>query len=135
MKGAKRRWYLRENNASGFYNGGKAIEDSEEVGIKVLLYNQAIEQACLGLLEYFYMYVPYQYNLKHLFSLCASLWQFPSDIFPHNTEEEKLLFDELAQTVKDIRYQGSSMIGWDEAYRYDKRCELFLEQCSSLVRG
>lgn len=134
MNEAKTKWYQRENNARGFYNGGKAIEHSEEVEIKVLLYNQAIEQACLGLLEYFYDYTPYQYNLKHLFSLCASLWQFPNDIFPRNTEEEKSLFDEFAQTVKDTRYQGWSMVGWDEAYRYDERCERFLEQCSNLIR-
>lgn len=132
---ARSNWYQRENNASGFYNGGKAIDDCEEVEIKVLLYNQAIEQACLGLLEYFYDYTPYQYNLKHLFSLCASLWQFPNNIFPRNTEEEKSLFNEFAQTVKDTLYQGWSMVDWDEAYRYDKRCEQFLEQCSNLVRG
>lgn len=132
---ARSNWYQRENNASGFYSGGKAIDDCEEVEIKVLLYNQAIEQACLGLLEYFYDYTPYQYNLKHLFSLCASLWQFPNNIFPRNTEEEKSLFNEFAQTVKDTRYQGWSMVDWDEAYRYDKRCEQFLEQCSNLVRG
>ncbi|WP_437917691.1 hypothetical protein [Sphingobacterium sp. LRF_L2] len=135
MNEATTKWYQRENNAMGFYNGGKAIDHSEELEIKVLLYNQAIEQACLGLLEYFYDYTPYQYNLKHLFSLCAGLWQFPNDIFPRNTEEEKSLFDEFAQTVKDIRYQGWSTVGWDEAYRYDERCERFLEQCSNLVRG
>ncbi|WP_312906503.1 hypothetical protein [Sphingobacterium multivorum] len=135
MKEAKTKWHLRENNASGFYNGGKAIDQSEEVEIKVLLYNQAIEQACLGLLEYFYDYTPYQYNLKHLFSLCASLWQFPNDIFPRNIEEEKSLFDEFAQTVKDTRYQGWSMVGWDEAYRYDERCERFLKECIKLVRS
>lgn len=135
MNAAKTKWYQRENNASGFYNGGKAIDDCEEVEIKVLLYNQAIEQACLGLLEYFYDYSPYQYNVKHLFGLCASLWQFPNDIFPRNTEEEKLLFDEFAQTVKDTRYQGWSNVDWDEAYRYEARCERFIDECSRLVRG
>lgn len=132
---AKTKWYSRENNASGFYNGGSGIDNSEEVAIKVLLYNQAIEQACLGLLEYYYGYSPYQYNLKHLYSLCSSFWLFPNDIFPRSTEEEKLLFDEFAQTVSDTRYLGSSSVGWDEAYRYDQRCERFLEQCSNLVRG
>lgn len=29
VKEAKRRWYQRENSASGYYNGGKAIEHSE----------------------------------------------------------------------------------------------------------
>lgn len=135
MNEAKRSWYQRENNASGFYNGGRAIDNSEEVSIKILLYNQAIEQACLGLLEFFYGYKPYQYNIRHLYSLCSSFWAFPNDIFPRSTEEEKLLFDEFAQTVKDTRYQGWSMVGWDEAYRYDRRCERFLKECSNLVRG
>ncbi|WP_262249908.1 HEPN domain-containing protein [Parapedobacter soli] len=132
---AQMKWYDREDNASGFYNGGRAIDNSEEVSIKVLLYNQAIEQACLGLLEYFCGYKPYQHNIKHLYSLCASFWAFPNDIFPRSTEEEKLLFDEFAQTVKNTRYQGWSMVGWDEAYRYDRRCERFLKECSNLVRG
>lgn len=132
---AQTKWYDREDNASGFYNGGQAIDNSEEVSIKILLYNQAIEQACLGLLEYFYGYKPYQHNIKHLYSLCASFWAFPNDIFPRSTEEEKLLFDEFAQTVKNTRYQGWSMVGWDEAYRYDRRCERFLKHCSNLVRG
>lgn len=132
---AKSKWYQLENNASGFCNGGKGIEHSEEVEIKVLLYNQAIEQACLGLLAYFYDYTPYEYNLKHLFGLCASLWQFPNDIFPGNTEEEKLLFDEFAQTAKDTRYQECLNVDWDEAYRYEARCERFIEECSRLVRG
>lgn len=132
---AQMKWYDREDNASGFYNGGRAIDNSEEVSIKILLYNQAIEQACLGLLEFFYGYKPYQYNIRHLYSLCSSFWAFPNDIFPRSTEEEKLLFDEFAQTVKDTRYQGWSMVGWDEAYRYDRRCERFLKECSNLVRG
>src|SRR3546814_6404506 len=80
-------------------------------------------------------YKPYQHNLKHLYSLCASFWAFPNDIFPRSTEEEKLLFDEFAQTVKNTRYQGWSMVGWDEAYRYDRRCERFLKECSKIGRG
>src|SRR3546814_6493415 len=51
-------------------------------------------------------YKPYQHNLKHLYSLCASFWAFPNDIFPRSTEEEKLLFDEFAQTVKNTRYRS-----------------------------
>jgi hypothetical protein len=58
-----------------------------------------------------------------------------NDIFPRNTEEEKSLFDEFAQTVKDTRYQGWSMVGRDEAYRYDERCERFLKECIKLVRS
>lgn len=131
----KSNWYEREDNSSGFFNGGKAIDNSEEVSIKVLLFNQAIEQACLGLLEYFLGYTPRQYNLNHLYGLCSSFWSFPTDIFPQSTKEERKIFKDLVKTVKDTRYKGWSSVGWDEAYRYQNRCERFLEECSKLVRG
>ncbi|UZJ63717.1 hypothetical protein OKW96_14895 [Sphingobacterium sp. KU25419] len=103
--------------------------------MKVLLYNQAIEQACLGLLEYYLGYKPYQYNLMHLYDLCCSFWSFPNDIFPRSTIEEIDLFNNLVNTVKDIRYKGNTDMDWDEVYRYEARCERFIEECGKLVRG
>lgn len=132
---ARTSWYQRKDNAGGFFNGGKAIDNSEEVVIKVLLYNQAMEQACLGLLEFFYGYTPYQHNLNHLYNLCCSFWYFPNDIFPRATEEDKRLFKEFVHVVKNVRYEGLSYIDWDEAYRYEARCERFLDECTKLVRG
>lgn len=128
-------WYNREQNAKGFFHGGARIDESEEIGVKVLLYNQAIEQACLGLLEYYLGYKPYQYNLMHLYDLCCSFWSFPNDIFPRSTIEEIDLFNNLVNTVKDIRYKGNTHMDWDEVYRYEARCERFIEECGKLVRG
>ena len=135
IESARTSWYQRKDNASGFFHGGKAIDHSEEVVIKVLLYNQAMEQACLGLLEFFYGYTPYQHNLNHLYNLCCSFWYFPNDIFPRATEEDKRLFKEFVHVVKNVRYEGLSYIDWDEAYRYEARCERFLDECIKLVRG
>ncbi|ERJ60217.1 HEPN domain-containing protein [Sphingobacterium paucimobilis] len=132
---ARTKWYQRKDNANGFLHGGNAIDNSEEVVIKVLLYNQAMEQACLGLLEFFYGYTPYQHNLHHLYNLCCSFWYFPNDIFPRATEEDKRLFKEFVHVVKNVRYKGLSYIDWDEAYRYEARCERFLEECIKLVQG
>lgn len=128
-------WYNRQRNAKAFLHGGARIDESEEIGVKVLLYNQAIEQACLGLLEFYLGYKPYQYNLKHLYDLCCSFWVFPNDIFPRSTAEEIGLFNNLVDTVQDVRYKGNTDVDWDEAYRYEARCERFLEECSRLVRG
>lgn len=131
---AKSQWYGRKNNALGFFNGGRAIDSCEEVVVKVSLFNQAVEQACLGLLEFFYDYRPYQHKLSHLYSLCCSFWHFPNDIFSRSTVEENRLFKEFVNVVKDVRYEGLSYIDWDEAYRYEARCERFLEECSKIVR-
>lgn len=128
-------WYNRQRNAKAFLHGGARIDESEEIGVKVLLYNQAIEQACLGLLEFYLGYNPYQYNLKHLYDLCCSFWVFPNDIFPRSTVEEISLFNDLVDTVQDVRYKGNTDVDWDEAYRYEARCERFLEECSEIVLG
>lgn len=53
-------------------------------------------------------YNPYQLNIMHLYVVCASFWTFPNNIFPRPIEEEKLLFDEFARTVKNTTYQGWS---------------------------
>lgn len=128
-------WYDRENNASGFYNGGEAIDHSEEAAIKVLLFNRAMEQACLGLLEYFYGYTAYQQNLDHLYNLCSNLWHFPNDIFPRFTKEDKKVYDEFVHVPTKVLVEGSSDLDWDEAYRYEERCKHFLDECSKVVRG
>ena len=127
-------WYKRENTASGFFNGGKGIEASEEAAIKMLLYNQGIQQACLGLLEFFFGYIPYQHNLNHLYNLCCSFWCFPNDIFPNSNEEDKNSFKEFVHVVNNVLYKRLSYIDWDEAFRYEVRCERFLEECRKLVR-
>lgn len=87
------------------------------------------------MLEFFYGYRPYQHNLNHLYSLCCSFWHFPNDIFSRSTVEEKGLFKEFVDVVKDVRYAGLSYFDWDDAYRYETQCERFLEECSKLVRG
>lgn len=129
------RWRDRKNTAEGFYTGGTEVEHSEQVAVKVLLYSQAIEQACLGLLTYFYGYTPSNYNLKYLYRLCSSFWSFPRDIFPLNTEEEKDVFKEFSEVANDMRENAYSSIGWDNAYRYDERCDRFLAECTKLVSG
>ncbi|MCA5004796.1 HEPN domain-containing protein [Sphingobacterium bovistauri] len=133
LESIRTKWYNRKNHSTGFFNGGQAIEHSEEVVVKVLLFNQAIEQAALGLLEFFYGYRPYKYNLNHLFTLCCSLWQFPNDLFPRSSTEEKAIYNDFVNVVKEVRYEGMSYLDWDEAYRYQSRCEHFLEECTALV--
>lgn len=95
-------WYNRKNNANGFFNGGKAIENSEEVIIKVLLFNKALKQALLGLLEYHFDYTPYQQNLNYLYNLVCNIWYFPIEIFPTFNKEDKRIFNEFTQIQQNV---------------------------------
>ncbi|WDF69209.1 hypothetical protein PQ465_02220 [Sphingobacterium oryzagri] len=133
VREALSRYWNREANANGFYNGGHAIDCLEESGVKVLLYNQSIQQICLGLLEYYFGYIPYSYSFRHIYTLCSSLWPFLREVFPRSSEEEIRLFDDLCNVIKDTLYRGQSEIGWEELSRYDSRCRHIVETCSDMV--
>lgn len=133
-KVALTRFFDRINTANGLYSGGYEIQHSEQVAVKALLYSQAIEQACLGLLTYFYNYNPRQPNFKSLYQLCSSFWSFPRDIFPQNTKEEKKMFKEFSEVIDDIYDNAYSEINWDNIYRYDERCKRFLSACNKLIQ-
>lgn len=136
MKGiekARKVWQQNSNNANGYFHGGYAIDDSEEVVIKVLLHNKAIEHVGRGLIELVYGFKPYENSLSHIYNLCCSFWYFPNDIFPRTTEEDKLVFREFVHLVENVHDKGQSYIDWGEAYRYEKRCERFINQCNMIA--
>ena len=128
-------WYSRRQSCRTFFNAGRNLENTEEVHIKILLYKEAIGQSCLGLLEYFFDFRPYNLNMKFLYELCSSFWQFPNDIFPRSSPEEMKLFDNLAGATTEERLIGCTDQDWEEAYRYEARTTLFLEKCMELIDG
>lgn len=127
-------WHVRQQNANGFFSGGYCIHKNEEVGVKVLLLNKAIEQACLGLLEAFHGLTPYYNSLNHLFNLCCGLWYFPYEIFPRFTKEDNYLLKELIHASTNVLYKGMSDIKWENAILLEDRCEKFVETTNKLVR-
>lgn len=128
-------WYGRRQSSRTFFHAGKSLENTEEVHIKILLYKEAIGQSCLGLLAYFFDFTPYNLDMKFLYELCSSFWQFPNDIFPRSSPEEIKLFNNLAGATTEVRLMGCTDQDWEEAYRYEARTVLFLEKCMELIDG
>src|SRR5690606_21289516 len=131
----KKNWYRCRQNSQTFFNAASSLENTEEVHIKVLLYKQAIGQSCLGLLAYFFDFKPYSLDMKFLYALCSSFWQFPNDIFPNSSLEEIKLFNNLANSTTEERFMGCTDLDWEEAYRYEARTALFLAKCAELIDG
>lgn len=131
----KKNWYRCRQNSQTFFNAARSLENTEEVHIKVLLYKQAIGQSCLGLLAYFFDFKPYSLDMKFLYALCSSFWQFPNDIFPNSSLEEIKLFNNLANSTTEERFMGCTDLDWEEAYRYEARTALFLAKCAELIDG
>ncbi|WP_185212019.1 hypothetical protein [Sphingobacterium mizutaii] len=129
----KKNWYRCRQNSQTFFNAASSLENTEEVHIKILLYKQALGQSCLGLLSYFFDFMPYSLEMKFLYGLCSSFWQFPGDIFPRSSPEEMKIFDNLANSTTEDRLMGCTDQDWEEAYRYEARTALFLEKCRELI--
>ncbi|MFZ4263842.1 hypothetical protein ACFRAE_17530 [Sphingobacterium sp. HJSM2_6] len=128
-------WYGRRQSSRTFFHAGRSLENTEEVHIKILLYKEAIGQSCLGLLAYYFNFTPYYLDMKFLYELCSSFWQFPNDIFPRSSQEENKLFDNLAGATTEERLRGCTDQDWEEAYRYEARTMLFLKKCMELIDG
>lgn len=131
----KKNWNRCRQNSQTFFNAANSLENSEEVHIKVLLYKQAIAQSCLGLLSYFFDFTPCSIEMKFLYALCSSFWQFPGDIFPNSSTEEIKLFSNLANSTTEDRLMGCTDQDWEETYRYEARTVLFLAKCAELIDG
>ncbi len=131
----KKNWYRCRQNFQTFFNAANSLENSEEVHIKILLYQQAIGQSCLGLFAYFFDFIPYNLDMKFLYELCSSLWQFPNNIFPRSSQEEIKLFDNLANSNTEERLMGCTDQDWEEVYRYEARTAQFLQKCTELIDG
>ncbi|HLR50968.1 MAG TPA: hypothetical protein VK076_10355, partial [Candidatus Sphingobacterium stercoripullorum] len=132
---SRQEWIIRIFNAESFARVGKYVELSEDAVVKVVLLNHAIEQICLGLLEFFYEYEPYDYSLNHLLSLCSAFWSFPNELFPRASEEEKKEYEKFVEVLEFFRYKWEPRFDTSEADRYEELCRQFDVSSSELVRA
>lgn len=132
---SRQEWIIRIFNAESFERVGRELYDPKDTNAKVVLYNHALEQICFGMLEFFYEYAPYQYDLNHLYSLCSAFWSFPNELFPRASEEEKKEFDKFFDLLEFFRYKWEPRFDTSEADRYEELCRQFDVRSTELVRA
>lgn len=126
-------WNHRASKASEFERVGRELYDPKDTNAKVVLYNHALEQICFGMLEFFYEYAPYQYDLNHLYSLCSAFWSFPNELFPRASEEEKKEFDKFFDLLENFRHTWGPLFDSSEGERYEVLCHQFIERSVALA--
>jgi HEPN domain-containing protein len=126
--------YTRWFNADSFLRVTYALDGYEDAPVKISLYNQALEQACLGLLEYRWGYKPYKHSLKHLYALCCSLWYFPHVVFPLNVSEWEELLKDWSDMVSTLRYRPKQLqLDAQKVYYYENCCNTFLDEFNKAI--
>src|SRR5690606_28509144 len=98
-----RNWEERSERTESYLESANLIGSVENMCTKTLMYNLALEQIFIGLLEYFYDYKPHKFALRSIFSIAAGLFEFPQEIFPNNTLEEQKRWKMLTGITTDLR--------------------------------
>lgn len=128
-------WHNRYWNAKGLIDASMNIMDYDCCAIQILMYHQAVEQICLGLMYSFLDYNPVRRNLSHLFDVCCSFMTFPDVAFPRRTDEDLKLFNILVESFNQIRYKGYFDFSDEVVTILGKRCENLLEMANNAVKN
>ena len=129
-----RNWEERFDRVEGFLENGNMIGSVENMCTKTLMYNLALEQIFIGLLEYFYDYKPQKFALRSIFPIAAGLWEFPLEIFPNNTAEEQKRWKLLTGILIDLRVKTNVEEDWCELSLIADRCLLCKNEAHRLVQ-
>ncbi|SHG07142.1 HEPN domain-containing protein [Pedobacter caeni] len=127
-------WYNRYNNAESFIESANDLSSCESLPAQLSMFNQGLEQLCLGLLQVFIDYKPNRNSLGHLMDLCCSFLSFPEEIFPRTNIEDLELFSTLTDSFNKVRYTGNIDASSNELGIILKRCNLFLEKADEAAR-
>ncbi|WGQ09032.1 HEPN domain-containing protein [Pedobacter gandavensis] len=127
-------WYNRYNNAESFIESANDLSNGESLPAQLSMFNQGLEQLCLGLLQVFIDYKPNRNSLGHLMDLCCSFLSFPEEIFPRTNIEDLELFTTLTDSFSKVRYKGNIDASSNELGIILKRCNLFLEKADEAAR-
>jgi len=129
-----RNWEERFERADGFLESANTIGCVENICSKTLMYNLALEQIFIGLLEYFYDYTPQKFALRSIFPIVAGIWEFPREIFPNNTSKEKKRWKMLTGILTDMRVKTDIDLDWSELSLISERCIICKKEANRLVR-
>lgn len=126
-------WNERKDRAETLIDGADLSDAVENNTNKIVMYSLALEQIFLGLLECIYDYRPNAFTLRHVFNICAGIWEFPGDMFPNNTTEEKMRLKMLTGILYDIRVKTELYVDCSEINIISVRCSDCVEASKKLV--
>lgn len=88
-------WDKRLEHALYFEEKSTICEENPSNKGRYLLLQQAIQQACLGLIYVFWEYQPSYYSLPYLLHLCEQFSEVPKIIYPKKSFRSQLMYSRL----------------------------------------
>ncbi|PHR87059.1 MAG: hypothetical protein COA80_19160 [Leeuwenhoekiella sp.] len=95
-------WNKRLEHASYFEEKSTICEENSSNPGRYLLLQQAIQQACLGLIYVFWEYQPSYYSLNYLLHLCEQFSEAPKIIYPKKSFRSQLMYSRLCHAQYNL---------------------------------
>jgi len=95
-------WNIRLKHARYFEEKSTICEDNSSNPGRYLLLQQAIKQACLGLIYVFWEYQPSYYSLPYLLHLCEQFSEVPKIIYPKRSFRSQLMYSRLCHAQYNL---------------------------------
>ncbi|MAW95376.1 MAG: hypothetical protein CMF36_06360 [Leeuwenhoekiella sp.] len=98
----QKHWNKRLEHACYFEEKSTICEDNPSNPGRYLLLQQAIRQACLGLIYVFWEYQPSYYSLPYLLHLCEQFSEVPKIIYPKKSFRSQLMYSRLCHAQYNL---------------------------------
>ena len=98
----QKHWNKRLEHACYFKEKSTICEDNPSNQGRYLLLQQAIQQACLGLIYVFWEYQPSYYSLPFLLHLCEQFSEAPKIIYPKKTFRSQQMYSRLCHAQYNL---------------------------------
>ena len=127
-------WRKRNHMASGFLTAAEEAIDSDHEQVTLFLLNQAIAQACAGLIYVLMGYQSDQRDLKRLLEISACFSKLPLQHFVGTPESEALL-NIIIKSCSRTNTPGDFSLEGRSAYRFLDLVDEFLKMTGKLCQA
>lgn len=128
-----KRYIQQRNGIKNIFSEAEAMDNGNATKVNIFMMHIIVEQMCLELIRVFLGYTPNHFSLSYLFDLCEYFTPLTSEIFPRQTDKDKLLLKLLSCNMSSLRHGAM-----DEVPRHDyevlsNRYYEFVERADKLI--
>ena len=128
-----KRYIHQRNGIKNIFSEAEAMDNGNATKVNIFMMHIVVEQMCLELIRVFLGYTPNHFSLSYLFDLCEYFTPLTSEIFPRQTDKDKLLLKLLSCNMSSLRHGAM-----DEVPRHDyevlsNRYYEFIERADKLI--
>ncbi|WP_339919610.1 hypothetical protein [uncultured Flavobacterium sp.] len=99
-----RRYLEQRNKTKHIFIEAESMDGGSSTKVNVFMMHIVLEQTCLGLIRLFLGYFPNHFSLVFLFDLCEYFTPLTAEIFPRQTDKDKVLLKILSCPGSSLRY-------------------------------